>query len=59
MTIVQDIFNQLMPGVVPLMMTFVCMSLLSKKVNALWIVKIIGLKVIRCSTLETSTKLDI
>ena len=37
-TTVQDIFNQLMPGLVPLLMTFACMSLLSKKVNALWII---------------------
>jgi PTS system mannose-specific IID component len=37
-TTVQDIFNQLMPGLVPLIMTFACMSLLSRKVNALWII---------------------
>jgi len=37
-TTVQDIFNQLMPGLVPLLMTFACMSLLRNKVNALWII---------------------
>lgn len=37
-TTVQDIFNQLMPGLVPLILTFACMSLLRKKVNALWII---------------------
>lgn len=37
-TTVQDIFNQLMPGLVPLILTFICMSLLRKKVNALWII---------------------
>jgi PTS system mannose-specific IID component len=37
-TTVQDILNQLIPGLVPLLMTFGCMSLLRKKVNALWII---------------------
>jgi PTS system mannose-specific IID component len=37
-TTVQDILNQLMPGLVPLIMTFLCMKLLKKKVNALWII---------------------
>jgi PTS system mannose-specific IID component len=37
-TTVQDIFNQLMPGLIPLILTFVCMDLLKKKVNALWII---------------------
>lgn len=37
-TTVQDIFNQLMPGLIPLILTFVCMDLLKKKVNAIWII---------------------
>lgn len=37
-TTVQDILNQLMPGLVPLILTFICMDLLKKKVNALWII---------------------
>jgi PTS system mannose-specific IID component len=37
-TTLQDIFNQLMPGMVPLILTFICMSLLKKKVNAIWII---------------------
>ncbi len=37
-TTVQDILNQLMPGLVPLLLTFMCMNLLKKKVNALWII---------------------
>lgn len=37
-TTVQDIFNQLMPGLIPLILTFICMDLLKKKVNALWII---------------------
>lgn len=37
-TTVQDILNQLMPGLVPLILTFVCMNLLKKKVNAIWII---------------------
>lgn len=40
-TTVQDILDQLMPGLVPLLLTFICMWLLNKKINALWI--IIGL----------------
>ena len=30
--------DQLMPGLVPLLLTFACMWLLRKKVNALWII---------------------
>ena len=37
-TTVQDILNQLMPGLVPLILTFICMDLLKKKVNAIWII---------------------
>lgn len=37
-TTVQDIFNQLMPGLIPLILTFICMNLLKKKVNAIWII---------------------
>lgn len=37
-TTVQTILDQLMPGVVPLLLTFGCMWLLRKKVNALWII---------------------
>lgn len=37
-TTLQDILDQLMPGLVPLLLTFGCMWLLRKKVNALWII---------------------
>lgn len=37
-TTVQDILDQLMPGIVPLLLTFTCMWLLNKRVNALWII---------------------
>lgn len=37
-TTVQEILNQLMPGLIPLIMTFICMELLRKKVNTLWII---------------------
>ncbi|MFD3238280.1 PTS mannose transporter subunit IID [Rahnella perminowiae] len=37
-TTVQSILDQLMPGLVPLLLTFGCMWLLRKKVNALWII---------------------
>lgn len=37
-TTVQDILNQLMPGLVPLILTFICMDLMKKKVNAIWII---------------------
>ena len=37
-TTVQSILDQLMPGLVPLLMTFACMALLKKKVNAIWII---------------------
>jgi PTS system mannose-specific IID component len=33
-----DILDQLMPGLVPLLLTFACMWLLRKKVNPLWII---------------------
>lgn len=37
-TTVQTIPDQLMPGLVPLLLTFACMWLLRKKVNPLWII---------------------
>ncbi|AEB75463.1 PTS mannose transporter subunit IID [Clostridium botulinum] len=37
-TTVQSILDQLMPGLVPLLLTFLCMKLLKKKVNAIWII---------------------
>ncbi|WP_225639633.1 PTS mannose transporter subunit IID [Candidatus Profftia sp. (ex Adelges kitamiensis)] len=37
-TTVQNILDQLMPGLIPLILTFGCMWLLCKKVNALWII---------------------
>jgi len=37
-TTVQTILNQLLPGLLPLIFTFICMSLLKKKVNAVWII---------------------
>ncbi|MBW3069224.1 MULTISPECIES: PTS system mannose/fructose/sorbose family transporter subunit IID [unclassified Actinomyces] len=37
-TTLQDILDQLLPGVAALGLTFVCMWLLNKKVNALWII---------------------
>ncbi|MBP2642981.1 MAG: system, mannose/fructose/sorbose family, subunit [Firmicutes bacterium] len=37
-TTVQDIVNQLMPGLVPLILTFGCMNLLKKKVSAIWLI---------------------
>ncbi len=37
-TTVQNILDQLMPGLVPLILTFICMSLLKRKVNAIWII---------------------
>jgi len=37
-THVQDILNSLIPGLVPLLLTFVCMSLLKKKINPLWLI---------------------
>lgn len=37
-TTVQTILDQLMPGLVPLLLTFGCMWLLRRKVNALWII---------------------
>lgn len=37
-TTVQDILNQLMPGIMPLILTFICMKLLKKKINAIWII---------------------
>ncbi|WP_296923575.1 PTS system mannose/fructose/sorbose family transporter subunit IID, partial [uncultured Megamonas sp.] len=32
------ILDQLMPGLVPLLLTFLCMKLMKKKVNAIWII---------------------
>nr|WP_284345882.1 PTS mannose transporter subunit IID [Candidatus Blochmannia ocreatus] len=37
-TTVQNILDQLMPGFVPLLLTFMCMWLLNNKINALWII---------------------
>lgn len=37
-TTVQDILNSLMPGLIPLLLTFLCSKLLKKKVNAIWII---------------------
>lgn len=37
-TTVQSILDQLMPGLIPLLLTFGCMWLLRRKVNALWII---------------------
>ena len=37
-TTVQGILDQLMPGLVPLLMTFACMALLKRKINAIWII---------------------
>lgn len=37
-TTVQSILDQLMPGLVPLLLTFACMWLLRRKINALWII---------------------
>lgn len=37
-TTIQTILDQLIPGFIPLLLTFMCMWLLNKKVNALWII---------------------
>ncbi|WP_216782221.1 PTS mannose transporter subunit IID [Candidatus Profftia tarda] len=37
-TTIQTILDQLMPGLIPLFLTFGCMWLLGKQVNALWII---------------------
>lgn len=37
-TTVQNILDSLMPGMLALILTFVCMRLLKKKVNAIWII---------------------
>lgn len=37
-TTVQNILDQLLPGLLPLLCTFICMKLLKKKVNAVWII---------------------
>lgn len=37
-TTVQSILDQLMPGLVPLLLTFVCMKLMKKKVSPIWII---------------------
>lgn len=37
-TTVQNILDQLMPGCIPLLLTFLCMWLLNKKIHALWII---------------------
>lgn len=40
-TTLQDILNQLLPGLAPLLLTFFCIWLLRKKVNAVWIIFIL------------------
>ena len=37
-TTLQDILDKLLPGLAALGLTFLCMYLLNKKVNALWII---------------------
>ncbi|PPI86763.1 PTS mannose transporter subunit IID [Candidatus Pantoea edessiphila] len=37
-TTVQSVLDQLMPGIVPLLLTFCCMWLLNRKINPLWII---------------------
>lgn len=37
-TTVQSILDQLMPGIVPLLLTFLCIKLLNKKISAIWII---------------------
>ncbi len=37
-TTVQNILDSLLPGLLTLIFTFICMSLLRKKVNAVWII---------------------
>lgn len=37
-TTVQNILDQLMPGLIPLLLTLFCMRLLNYKINALWII---------------------
>ena len=37
-TTVQSVLDSLLPGLIPLLMTFGCMKLLKKKVNPLWII---------------------
>lgn len=37
-TTVQSILDQLMPGLVPLLLTFLCMKLMKKKVSPIWII---------------------
>ncbi|MWR43059.1 PTS mannose transporter subunit IID, partial [Escherichia coli] len=37
-TTIQQILDSLMPGLLPLLLTFACMWLLRNRVNALWII---------------------
>ncbi|PWF99409.1 PTS system mannose/fructose/sorbose family transporter subunit IID [Levilactobacillus bambusae] len=37
-TTLQDVFDQLLPGLAPLLLMFFCLWLLRKKVNAVWII---------------------
>ena len=37
-TTVQSILDQLMPGLVPLLLTFLCIKLMKNKVNPIWII---------------------
>lgn len=37
-TTIQNILDQLMPGLIPLLLTLFCMKLLNHKINALWII---------------------
>lgn len=34
----QGIFDQLLPGIIPLLLTFMCIWLLRKKINAIWLI---------------------
>ncbi|SFD06600.1 PTS mannose transporter subunit IID [Clostridium uliginosum] len=37
-TTIQSVLDSLLPGILPLLLTFGCMKLLKKKVNAIWII---------------------
>ena len=57
-TTVQTILDQLMPGLVPLLLTFACMWLLRKKVNPLWIIVgffVIGIAGYACAAAHRDT----
>ncbi|MCH4170351.1 MAG: PTS mannose transporter subunit IID [Lactobacillus sp.] len=40
-TTLQQIFNQLLPGIIPLLLTFFCIWMLRRKVNAIWLIFIL------------------